>query len=134
MADTRRLIVKAGFLRMGIDVALIREVAALPELSPLPRGPSAALGVTLLRGELTPVVDLARLIDPAASGANLTRIVSLTSPKAALAVERIEALESTQDDAPCLLDADGERRPFDLGAQLARCFDDAWRQARALAT
>lgn len=134
MAHSRRLFVQAGAFRMGIAVALIDEVAALPALSPLPGGPAAALGVTMLRGQLTPVVDLARLIDPAAGAQNPTRIVSLTSPGVALAVERIETLETASDDLDCLLEVDGECAAYALTTQLARCFDEAWRQARAAAT
>lgn len=116
---------------MAIDVAHIREVSVLPALSLLPGGPKAALGVTLLRGELTPVVDLARLVDPKVGSTDLTRIVSLTSLSAALAVDRIDMLEASSEDSPCILTVDGVTRPYPLAAEISRCFEDAWRQARA---
>ncbi|MET0337493.1 MAG: chemotaxis protein CheW [Caulobacter sp.] len=134
MAVARRLLVHTGDLRLAIDVAHVREIAVMPDLIPLPNGPAAALGVALLRGELTPVIDLGRLIDPAAARAAPTRIVSLVSPSAALAVEHVEALELTDDEAPFSLQIEGRRRPYDLPQVLDRCFEDAWRQVRTATT
>lgn len=134
MASARRLLVQTGALRLAIDVAQVREIAAMPELTSLPNAPAAALGLAMLRGELTPVIDLARLVDPAAAPSTPTRIVALVSPAAALAVERVDALETARDDAGCILHFDGQARPYDLTRALVQCFEDAWRQTWAAAS
>ncbi|MDG2522127.1 chemotaxis protein CheW [Caulobacter segnis] len=129
MAASRRLSVLAGQHRMTLDVARVREVLDLPEMTTLPNGPPAALGLAVLRGELTPVVDLARLIDGCVSTGG-SRLVVLVEPRVGLVIDEVEALMEAGDDASCSVETDGVTRPFDLERVLGEAFDQAWRQAR----
>ncbi len=45
--------------RYGIDISRVREVVELSDVMPVPETPEYILGVTNLRGEVIPVVDLA---------------------------------------------------------------------------
>jgi purine-binding chemotaxis protein CheW len=46
----------------AVDVALAREVAEAPDLTPVPTAPPEVLGVFNLRGEIVPVFDTAALL------------------------------------------------------------------------
>lgn len=47
----------------GVPVESVREVAAWPQITPLPDAPPAVMGVFNLRGEVIPVLDTASLLD-----------------------------------------------------------------------
>lgn len=47
-----------GGERFGLEIGCVREVALLPEVTPVPSMPEWLVGVVNLRGEVVPVVDL----------------------------------------------------------------------------
>lgn len=66
--------------RFAVESGLVREVAVLENLAPLPCTPAFVLGVVNLRGEILPVIDLRRFFDMPEQGlADLDRIIVLQS-------------------------------------------------------
>lgn len=59
----------------GIELSQVREVAVLPEITPVPSMPGWLLGVVNLRGEVVPVVSLAQAIGARESGQVGNRLV-----------------------------------------------------------
>ena len=62
----------------AIDVAHVREIVRLQEITPLPKAPALIEGVVELRGDVVPVLDLGRVLggDPC-EPSNRNRIVVL---------------------------------------------------------
>ena len=61
MNDTRRLVAfQVDGHRYAVDLQSVRRVLPMVEVSPLPDGPTIALGVVNVHGEIIPVVDLRR--------------------------------------------------------------------------
>ncbi len=44
----------------GVDIASVREITKVADISPIPEAPSFIKGLTNLRGQITPVIDLSR--------------------------------------------------------------------------
>ncbi|HUE31112.1 MAG TPA: chemotaxis protein CheW [Verrucomicrobiae bacterium] len=71
--------------RCGIDARWVCEVIRLGDLTPVPSTPDVLLGLTNLRGELLPVVDLRRLFAlPRPEATPLARIIVLGGERAEL--------------------------------------------------
>ena len=64
----------------AIDVAHVREIVRLEEITPLPKAPDLIEGVVELRGGVVPVLDLGRVLGgERCEAGNLSRIVVLAS-------------------------------------------------------
>lgn len=74
-------LVDLGGRTIGIPVAHLREVMAMPErLEPLPSSVAGVAGCVVLRGQVIPVVDLGAMIgDPSAVAGDVARIVVILS-------------------------------------------------------
>jgi len=102
-----RLVVSLGGARRSLDVAAVREVLALANLTPVPTAPPAICGVTQVRGQVIPVVDLAlglglapeRPVGVAHTGDPVV-IVDHGGLRAALAVEAAIAMAPGTAEAP----------------------------------
>lgn len=88
MAESFEMIVDASSLNLAcfevkgqthaVEVAHVREIVRMMEITPLPRAPDLIEGVIELRGAVVPVVDLARLLGRGRSDrGSQTRIVVL---------------------------------------------------------
>lgn len=55
---TRYLVFRVGKDLYGVSLGTVREVIALPEVTPVPSAPPYFLGVVNLRGQVTSIVDL----------------------------------------------------------------------------
>jgi len=108
------VVVVAGGKRWALPTARVREVAQLSALTPVPTAPPPVVGLTQLRGQIVPVLDLAP--DGGGEDARAPRpgdalvVVELGPVRAALWVERVLGVES--DPAGV--------EPLDVGA----LFDD----------
>ncbi|MEM8604119.1 MAG: chemotaxis protein CheW [Cyanobacteria bacterium P01_H01_bin.121] len=60
MGSSSYLIFSLGNLNYGLDTSWVREIFPLPELTPMPETPYDVIGVLNLRGEVLPVMHLAR--------------------------------------------------------------------------
>lgn len=61
--------VRAGGVELGLWISRVREVLRPPPITRVPEMPPAVLGVTSVRGEIVPVIDLGlRLGESSASG------------------------------------------------------------------
>jgi chemotaxis signal transduction protein len=94
------VVVVAGGRRWALPTARVREVAQLSALTPVPTAPRPVVGLTQLRGQILPVLDLV----PGGAGegddARAPRpgdalvVVELGPVRAALWVERVVGVES----------------------------------------
>jgi chemotaxis signal transduction protein len=92
------VVVLAGGKRWALPTARVREVAQLQVMTPVPTAPPPVVGLTQLRGQIVPVIDLA----PADPGAEARAprpgdplvVVELGPVRAALWVERVLGVES----------------------------------------
>src|SRR5579862_7678449 len=98
------VLVIAGGKRWALPTARVREVAALQALTPVPTAPPPVVGLTQVRGQIVPVLDLA----PGEAAAHDDRaprpgdalvLVELGPVRAALWVERVLGVESEPPDA-----------------------------------
>jgi purine-binding chemotaxis protein CheW len=134
--ETRqRLTVRAGGARVAMAAEGVAEVIRTPRITRMPHGPPGLLGVTHLRGLVLPVVSLGALLGEDAQ-TDTTRVVVLRrDPPIGLAVDSIEALKASEDNAAevqhgrLLLDDAGGARWFDLDAALQDRFS-AFRTTR----
>lgn len=83
-ADPRGLIEIVEFElageRYGIELACVREVCVLQELTPVPCAPPFVLGIINLRGEIHTVIDLKKFFDlPDAGLTELNKVLILDS-------------------------------------------------------
>jgi purine-binding chemotaxis protein CheW len=52
------VVVEVGGRRLAVPAARVREVAAVSTVTPLPTAPAPVIGLTQLRGQIVPVLDL----------------------------------------------------------------------------
>jgi len=64
-----------GGEQFGIELSQVREVAILPDVTPVPSMPEWLVGVVNLRGEVVPVVSLAKAIGAGKGGAGEDRMI-----------------------------------------------------------
>ncbi len=89
------LAVGVGNERYGLEFADIAEVLPRPRIAPVPGAPPAVAGVMQVRGEIRPVLDLARLLDlPRAAARDSFAAVFLRrgARRAGLLVDRVEGI------------------------------------------
>lgn len=73
--------------RYGIELACVREVCPLKELTPVPGTPAFVLGIINLRGEIFTVIDLKRFFDLPATGiTELNKVLILDSAEMRLGI------------------------------------------------
>jgi len=85
----------------GADIAIVREVSYVTPVTRLPNTPHYVQGVTDLRGEVMPVVDLrTRLGLPArpSDGDSRMMILSVGSLTAALVVDGVEQVATIEEE------------------------------------
>jgi chemotaxis signal transduction protein len=109
------VLVEAGGRRWAVPAARVREVAAVSTVTPIPTAPPPVVGLTQLRGQIVPVLDLAAL--PAAGGEKVSKhlltypdetrlprpqdpllVVELGPARAALWVERVLGVQPPGED------------------------------------
>jgi purine-binding chemotaxis protein CheW len=82
---------RSGGQEYALETRFVHEVLRTAELTPLPGAPPLLRGLTLLRGEVLPVVELAPLFGRPASGRGSGVIlVGQARPELGLAVETVE--------------------------------------------
>jgi purine-binding chemotaxis protein CheW len=85
----------------ALPVASVLEVAELEQLTPVPGGPAAVLGVCNLHGAVLPVVDLAALVRAPGAGRPQRLVVAEDGARrAGLAVEDVLEVEVLPEPAP----------------------------------
>jgi purine-binding chemotaxis protein CheW len=92
------VVVEAGGRRLAVPAARVREVTAVSSVTPLPTAPPPVIGLTQLRGQIVPVIDLGapdenrtpRPQDPLV-------VVELGPARAALWVERVLGVQPASD-------------------------------------
>jgi chemotaxis signal transduction protein len=89
MADVVR--VRVGERQLAVPTARVREVATVVVLTPVPQAPPSIAGLTQLRGQILPVIDL----DPprTARAGDPLLVVELGPVRAALLVDRVLGVE-----------------------------------------
>jgi len=60
--NTGLMILRCGGWEFGLDVNRVREIRPLPHITPIPGFPAFWRGLTALRGELYPVLDLRQFL------------------------------------------------------------------------
>ena len=91
--------------RCALPVSVVNEVAAMPNVTPVPHAPPAVRGVAPLHGQVLPVIDLGVWLGPEGRGEPLVyrprgeKVLLVEAPlgdgtpaRAALAVERVMRL------------------------------------------
>ncbi len=106
MADV--VVVEAGGQRLALPAARVREVAAVSTVTPVPTAPPPVVGLTQLRGQILPVLDVARKLTnqsvnfPDAERAPRPHdplvVVELGPARAALWVERVLGVQPAGGD------------------------------------
>ena len=67
----------------AIDVQIAREIVEMMEITPIPRSPDYITGVTNLRGEVTNIINISKLIGLPESVASETQRIIVIMPDAA---------------------------------------------------
>lgn len=113
------LIVTVDAARVGLDVSMVREVVAHPEVTPLPLTPRSIAGLMNLRYEILPVLDLGALRGGVARGQRqFAVVVEDHDLAAAVLVDDIAdvSFETNRDALPVLSASDvlhhADLRPF----------------------
>lgn len=57
------LVVRAGELWLGLPAHVVDQLHPVPPMTPVPLAPAHVLGLAILRGEVTPVLDLERFLE-----------------------------------------------------------------------
>ena len=92
---------RLGMERYGIEARYVREVGRVPEYTPVPGLPRPFVGVTNLRGEIVPILDLAAFLAVSRTEAtDRSRLIVLGAEDpelALLADETYEVVEITEE-------------------------------------
>lgn len=98
------VVVTIGGRRMAVPTARVREVAAVVAVTPVPTAPSPVAGLTQLRGQILPVLDIAAPGDlPRTPRPNDPLLVIELGPvRAALLVDHVHGVESDGQAAELL--------------------------------
>jgi chemotaxis signal transduction protein len=117
MADL--VVVEAGGQKLAIAAARVREVAAVSTVTPVPTAPAPVLGLTQVRGQIVPVLDLAMLPSLAKLTNQLVNfpdearmprpqdplvVVELGPARAALWVDRVLGVQASSGDEPIVVE------------------------------
>jgi purine-binding chemotaxis protein CheW len=111
------VVVPVGEDQFAVDVQAVREVVAMPSVTPLPLAPAWVLGVINVRGEVVPVLDTGSLMALGANADPAFAVVVMTSEgSAALAASAMPAVVTLGDDVgPSDLPATHHRHRFGAG-------------------
>lgn len=132
--DGRYLVFTLGADDFALDAGIVRELLRLPRLTRVPGAPAALAGLSNLRGEALPILDLRRIARPDLEPATEpTRVVVAEAGEpVGLMVDRIVAFstgtETVEGDGPAgsryLAVSNGSRnvRVLDLPALVAKTF------------
>jgi len=95
----RMLVVKAGRYRVGVPLTNVRETMRPLPLQPLRDAPAFTLGLSVIRGESVPVVDLGACLGSGGQSADISRFVTLAVAErtVALAVHGVEGVTTVSD-------------------------------------
>lgn len=112
----RALLLLVGEQAYAVDMAVAREVVALPAITGLPGAPPAVVGVFNLRGEIVPVFDTARLLGAGAAGDSTHVVVVDTA--AGLAALTMSAMGESVElgDAVGTTDSPGTVAAHEVGS------------------
>ena len=92
-----RVVVEVGGRRFGVPAARVREVAALSTVTPVPTAPPQVVGLTQLRGQIVPVLQLVESQAPRPNDPAL--VVELGPARAALLIDRVLGISSEEVEA-----------------------------------
>ena len=67
--------------RYAMDIQLAREIVEMVPLTPIPRAPSHVSGIINLRGEITTIVDLARVLEVGSAATERRRKIIILVPE-----------------------------------------------------
>jgi purine-binding chemotaxis protein CheW len=95
MADV--VVVEVGGRRIAVPTASVREVTTLATLTPVPGAPPAVAGLTQVRGQILPVLDVDGDGARAAPAQDTIVIVERGPVRAALRVDRVTGVEPSAD-------------------------------------
>src|SRR5215470_7958432 len=93
-----------GDERHALELRWVREIFTLASLTPVPTAPAVLRGVVNFKGAIVPVLDLGALVGAAAPPRPLQPgdtlvLVDVEGTRAALAVDRIDAVTSVGESA-----------------------------------
>jgi purine-binding chemotaxis protein CheW len=99
-----------GAENYALPVDRVLEVAVLGDVTPLPGSPPEVMGVCNLRGQVVPVIDLARVLDLPQGKAERIVVAEVSELRAGLAVDAVVDVgelpeASEQVDSPFLTGA-----------------------------
>ena len=104
MADV--VLVTSGARRLAVPTARVREVAQAGAVTPVQTAPGTVVGLTQVRGQILPVLDLDRVRDDdpprAARPGDPLLVVELGPVRAALLCDRVLGVEPEPGDAALL--------------------------------
>lgn len=113
--EIQLLVIVAGALRVGLPIEHVRETMRPLKIEVLREALPFVLGVSVIRGEAVPVVDLGALLTGRRNQSSFRRFVTLrvSDRIVALAVDEVEFVLSVSDAAfsalpPLLSEAGGE--------------------------
>jgi purine-binding chemotaxis protein CheW len=123
------LIFVLGAGRYAVELRWVREIFTLGQLTPVPGAPPLVAGVVSFRGTIVPVLAGAPLLEAGNCKAegdprrpqegDALVLVDVDGTRAALAVERIDAVTTLAPSADGLIDPRGKVLPlYDLGAMV----------------
>ena len=73
--EAQFVVFQIGNEEFGIDIAHVREIIKVPQITKMPSTPSFIEGVLNLRGMITTVMDLRKRLDIEGTDSNLARII-----------------------------------------------------------
>ena len=126
--ELRLLFFTSAGERFSLDVAYVREIAPLPEVTPVPFVPDSVLGIVNHRGTIYTLVSFARLAGLGADQPGTVVLLRLPEMAVGLAVGSIEGIERAAEG---LLAAAGGAQPPTV-AFLRRSGDAAGRLVHAV--
>ncbi|HPM41427.1 MAG TPA: chemotaxis protein CheW [bacterium] len=90
-----------GGERFGLEIGSVREVALLPEVTPVPSMPGWLVGVVNLRGEVVPVVDLRNALGApeGRTGGDRMIVVEIESRPVGIVVAGVPRIERADPSA-----------------------------------
>jgi chemotaxis signal transduction protein len=100
MADV--VLVELGDHRLAVPAARVREVAQAAAVTPVPTAPPPVAGLTQVRGQILPVLDLTGPTPRAVRPLDPLLIVELGAARAALRVDRVIGVAAQPGEAELL--------------------------------
>src|SRR5262245_44664160 len=108
-------IVAIAETRYAIELRWVREIFTLGAITPVPTAPPVVVGVVNFKGAIVPVLNGRRLIDDSrprgAQPGDALVLIDVEGTRAALAVDRIDAVTTLTAGPEGLIDTDDAARP-----------------------